>query len=91
MNYIYRHVNLSRSTKDNVHKLIKDIVQCKASIISMGSLCNGYPESKFGYWETFYSIQFLFQSDLDDFVSRGWKVREQELTSNNLFPNVEAG
>ena len=89
INYLYRHVYLNRTTKDSLHRLIKDLLTCNGNIISIGYLSNGFSEDKFSYWETFYTIRFLFIEDLQAFVNKGWSVRESELVSNNMFTNGE--
>jgi hypothetical protein len=45
----------------------------------MGSLRNGFPEAKISYWESFYSLRFLNQDQLDHFHSMGYETNAPEL------------
>lgn len=87
--YIYRHLHIDKSTEKRLAKLIKDLILSGGQITSMGSLCNGFSESKFSYWETDYTIQFMFQKQVDDFENRGWKTWDPELVSANVLTSED--
>lgn len=70
--YIYRDLELPRTSINQAGKLIQDLIICDGSITSMCKLTNSFPESKVTYWSTIYRIKFPDRGSLEKFESKGW-------------------